>query len=44
MKDFFARSIREKKHNVGAGYISLAEDVTAFSNAGCLPSHFEIQG
>ena len=26
-----------KKQDVGAGYVSLAKDVTAFDNAGCLP-------
>ena len=32
----------KKKCNVGAGYVSLAEDLTAFGNAGCLSKHFDI--
>ncbi len=31
-----------KRPDVGAGYISLAEDVTSFSNAGCLTKPFNI--
>ena len=31
-----------KRPDVGAGYISLAEDVTSFANAGCLTKPFDI--
>ena len=31
-----------KKEDVGAGYVSLANDVTAFDNAECLPKTLSI--
>ena len=31
-----------KKQDVGAGYVSLANDVTAFDNAGCLPNTLSV--